>query len=340
MKIQHFKFTLIVLAAFLFVPGKGQQFPVYSQYWTNKFLLNPAVAGHEGYTSFNLTARKQWANLKGSPGTLAVSGQTRLVRSSHISRGKNVVKRRKAMTRGGKVGVGGYIFTDNLGAFNKTGFQGTYAYHIGMNQSQLSFGASLIGLQYHLDKDKMEVENPDYLLDITSTNGYVIDGNFGSYFSAEDFYGGFSVHNLFESFFKLNNRDGSDVKLERQYMLMGGYRYEVDRALFLEPSFNLKFSENVATQLDLNLTAYFNEDYWAGMAYRTGGGSSVSTESLNGRGAAIILYGGVRVDKYFFGYSFDYSLSSIQKYSYGSHEIMAAVRFGDNARRYRWLNRY
>jgi len=28
------------------------------------------------------------------------------------------------------------------------------------------------------------------------------------------------------------------------------------------------------------------------------------------------------------------------KHSYGSHEFMVAIKFGDNARRYRWLNRY
>jgi len=28
------------------------------------------------------------------------------------------------------------------------------------------------------------------------------------------------------------------------------------------------------------------------------------------------------------------------KHTFGSHELMAAVKFGDTARRYRWLNTY
>jgi len=38
---------------------KSQQLPIYSQYMMNSYLLNPAVAGHEGYTSLNLTVREQ-----------------------------------------------------------------------------------------------------------------------------------------------------------------------------------------------------------------------------------------------------------------------------------------
>ena len=121
---------------------------------------------------------------------------------------------------------------------------------------------------------------------------------------------------------------------------MGGYRYDVIDFVYLEPSFNFKFSENVVSQIDLNLSAYFKENYWCGLAYRSGSTSKVSTETLGGKGSSMIIYGGARIDKYFVGYSFDYTFSSIQKRTYGSHEIMLAVRFGDNARRYRWLNRY
>lgn len=337
------KVSKYIIIFFLAISANSfaQQFPIYSQYWTNKFLLNPAVAGHEGYTSINLTARKQWAGLQGAPGTVAISGQTRILRQSHISKRKSPRRRRSSMSRSGRVGVGGYVFSDNLGALNKLGFQGTYAYHLDLRGSQLSFGASLIGLQYKIDKSKIKLEViSDDLINSTSDRGYVIDGNFGVYFSMKELYAGFSTQNLFESYFKLNNREGSDVKMERQYLLMGGYRYDIIDFIYLEPSFNFKLSENVVSQLDFNVTAYFKEDYWAGLAYRTGSGSKIAAETLGGRGSSLIIYGGARIDKFFFGYSLDYTLSSIQKYSYGSHEIMVAVRFGDNARRYRWLNRY
>lgn len=333
--------SVVLFATILSV--KCQQLPIYSQYWTNKFLLNPAVAGHEGYTSVNLTARKQWAGLQDAPGTIALSGQTRLLRKSYVSRGKNPRKRRKWKSRSGRVGYGGYIFNDNIGVFNKLGAQATYAYHINLDRSQLSLGGSLTTMQFKIDKEQIRLNDSyDNTIFATSDRGYFIDGNFGVYFSNKDLYAGFSTQNLSESYIRLNNwdKEAAKVRLERQYQLMGGYRFAAIDFVFVEPSFNLKVAENVVSQLDLNVTAYFKEDYWGGLAYRTGSSSKIATETLGGRGSWFIIYGGARIDKVFFGYSFDYTLSSLQSRTYGSHEIMIAMRFGDNARRYRWLNRY
>ena len=73
----------------------AQQVPLYSQYMMNGFLLNPAVAGSEGYTAINLTAREQWLGLKDAPKTHAVSGQTRILKNSYISKGSNIRKSQK-----------------------------------------------------------------------------------------------------------------------------------------------------------------------------------------------------------------------------------------------------
>ena len=83
----------------------SQQLPQYSQYMMNKFLINPAVAGSEGYTAFNLTAREQWIGLENSPRTFALSAQTRVLKNSFISKGAAVRKKRAAASRGGKIGL-------------------------------------------------------------------------------------------------------------------------------------------------------------------------------------------------------------------------------------------
>jgi type IX secretion system PorP/SprF family membrane protein len=91
---------------------KSQQLPIYSQYMMNSYLLNPAVAGNEGYTSLNLTVREQWLGLKDAPSTYAVSAQTRLLRNSFISRSANIRKRRKVASRSGRVGMAAYVYSD------------------------------------------------------------------------------------------------------------------------------------------------------------------------------------------------------------------------------------
>ena len=61
----------------------SQQLPLYSQYLYNKFLINPAQAGSDGYTSFNATAREQWVGYSGAPKTYSISWQTRILKHGY-----------------------------------------------------------------------------------------------------------------------------------------------------------------------------------------------------------------------------------------------------------------
>jgi type IX secretion system PorP/SprF family membrane protein len=320
----------------------AQQLPVYSQYMMNAFLLDPAVCGHEGYTAVNVTAREQWIGLKDAPGTYAVSYQTRLLKNSYISRSASIRRRKRVMSRSGRVGYGFYAFTDMAGAFNRSGLQGTYAYHIPLNRSQLSFGVSVTGYQFRINEDKISLlDLDDQLLLNTEKSAFIPDANFGVYYTDENLYAGISAMQLFQTPLKMGaDAEGPGFKMIRHYFAMAGYRFEISRDILLEPSFLIKTTERFASQIDINVRTYFKDNYWAGLAWRTGGGYSISEESLNGRGSSAIIMAGVRVDKYYFGYSFDYTFNAIGARSLGSHEIQAAVKFGDNARRYRWLNRY
>jgi type IX secretion system PorP/SprF family membrane protein len=308
---------------------QAQQLPVYSQYMMNGFLLNPAVAGHEGYTAINITAREQWLGLKDAPGTYAVSYQTRLLKNSYISRSASIRKRKRVMSRSGRVGYGFYAFTDMAGAFNRTGLQGSYTYHIPLDRSQLSFGVSLTGYQFRINEDKMKLlDADDQLLLNTEKSAFIL-------------YAGVSAMQLFQTPLKMGaDKEGPGFRMIRHYFITAGYRFELNRDLLMEPSFLFKTTEDFIAQIDVNVKFYMKENYWAGVSYRTGGSYSIDEETMNGKGSAAIIMGGVRVDKYYFGYAFDYTFSAIGARTLGSHEFMAAVKFGDNARRYRWLNRY
>ena len=74
-------FILILIA--IWQVAAAQQLPIYSQYLYNKFLINPAHAGSDGYTSINLTAREQWVGYSGAPRTYSLSWQTRFLKKSY-----------------------------------------------------------------------------------------------------------------------------------------------------------------------------------------------------------------------------------------------------------------
>src|SRR5690606_16063025 len=104
--------VILFLIFVLRVSVSGQQLPVFSQYLYNKFLINPAVAGSDGYTSWNLTAREQWVGYKGAPRTFSFSGQTRLLKRSYILKQSSARKHVFRPKSDGKVGLGGYVFSD------------------------------------------------------------------------------------------------------------------------------------------------------------------------------------------------------------------------------------
>jgi type IX secretion system PorP/SprF family membrane protein len=338
------KKQIITLVAFLICAAglKSQQLPVFSQHMMNNYLINPAIAGHDGLTTFTLTGREQWIGIKDAPASYAFNIHGRMTKSSFISRSPHVRRGWKSASRPKKVGLGANIFTDFNGAFNRTGFQLTYAYHIPLYNSQLSLGFSLTGFQFSLNESKIVLhdEDDEQLLNLRKST-LIPDANAGIYYTNPDFYIGISAMQLFESMLKIPAKEKSlGFKMVRHYFLTTGYRYKIDRNVFIEPSVLLKTTEKFFSQLDINATIYINKQYWGGLSYRTGGNYSLAEESIGGTGSSIIIMGGVKYEKYYLGYSFDYTLSAIGKRSWGSHEIFISAKIGETSRKYRWLNRY
>jgi type IX secretion system PorP/SprF family membrane protein len=324
-RIRILLILLISLQAFWL---RGQQLPVYSQYTFNKFLLNPAAAGSDGYTTINLVAREQWIGFKGTPKTHALTIDSRMLRNSFISKNVSVRKKKRMSSRSGRVGWAAHVFNDHSGPLDRTGFEGTYAYHLRLNEGQLSFGLSGVFYQFKLNKDKViladEVSDP--LIDGNKGTLYIPDANFGVYYTSSSLFGGVSIMQIFQSSIQFGENTGSEYRLKRNYNLMAGYYYELNSDFAIEPSLLLKVPAPSKPQLDINARLYYKQNYWGGLSYRTGN--------------AMIIFMGLRFDRYYVGYAFDYNFNPLMKHTYGSHEFMAAVKFGDTARRYRWLNTY
>jgi type IX secretion system PorP/SprF family membrane protein len=320
-------YIMLLICGFL-LNGHAQQTPVYSQYMLNGFLMNPAVAGSEGYSAVNLTVREQWVGFQDAPSTYSFSFQTRLMRESHISRNKSVKRHKKSPFRGGNVGLGGYVFNHRNGAVNRTGLRLTYAYHLNLDEAQLSFGLSMVGYQYRVDKDRIILENPDgdALFNNLNQAVFIPDADAGVYYTSKTIWAGFSVDQLFESALKFGDTGYDQLVMDRNYHLMGGYDFILNGDWTVGPSTHLKFSENGNMQADISGKVYFKQTYWGGLTYRTG--------------SSMIVGAGVSVDRFVFGYAVDIGLNSIRKSSYGTHEFTFIAKLGDMSRRHRWLTRY
>ncbi|HDP54576.1 MAG TPA: type IX secretion system membrane protein PorP/SprF [Bacteroidetes bacterium] len=326
---------IYILLVFMFIglAARAQQQPIYSQYMMNPYLLNPAIAGYQGITDFNLTAREQWLGYGDGPSTYAISGQTRVLKTSFRNRNRMIKSRVRRRRPSGRVGFGGYIFNDVNGSIRRTGVQGTYSYHIYVRDIQYSAGVSLSAFQFKADVTPGDLYDPsiyDALVQEGKANAdFSPDANVGFLVSGDNFYAGFSATSLFQSSIQFGfGNPESAYRLVRHYYLLGGYKYQERRSDYaFEPSMMLAFTEKLSWSLDLNVKAYYKEDYWAGLSIRTTG--------------TVITMFGMNYQQFYFGYAFDYSWGDITTFNnLGSHEIMVGMRLGDSARRYRWLNRF
>ncbi len=325
-------FSAVVLS-FSIGAAMAQQVPLYSQYIMNGFLINPSLAGRDGYTTVNLTVREQWVGLKGAPSTYAASFQTRILKNSYISKSTSVIRKLVMPTKGGRVGVGGYVFNDNNGIMRRTGIQAAYAYHIPLGTTEdvpntLSFGLAMVAYQYAVNMDGLIYDQNDPLLNSFDRRVFIPDFNFGVSYATTRYFAGFSMTNLLRgslTFADTSSRRRGELG---HYFLTGGIKFPIDDEWIIEPSGFIRSSDLFfkAIQMDLTTRVYYKNDYWAGLSWRTGD--------------ALILLMGLKYDRFYFAYAFDLTLTDIRRQSFGSHELTLAVKFGESARRYHWINAY
>jgi type IX secretion system PorP/SprF family membrane protein len=326
------KKALLIIIIMLGIAGvaKSQQLPVYSQYLYNKFLINPAVAGSNGFTSVNLTIREQWTGYYGSPQTYSLSYQSRLYKKRYTLR-ETIFKRKIYRPKtSGKVGVGFNVFSDINGLVHRTGIMAAYSYHLWLSDdTQLSLGLAGTGYFYKIDQRLIIFEDPDepFLNTDFRKGTFIPDFNFGVYVLNRNYSIGFSAQELMQGFAKIGSDAYKDLRIMRTYYLFGSYDFNLDGTSIIEPSLLVKMSAQLRPQADIGLTYVYDKKIWGGLAYRLSGG-------------AIIANIGVTYEKFFFGYSYDYTMQAIQKATYGSHEFVVAIKFGEGDRKFRWLDRY
>lgn len=307
----------------------SQQTPTYTQFTLNKFVLNPAATGVDGFTTISLVAREDWVGFRGTPKTHTFTIDSRILGDSYIFKKLAVRRNEPQKTRSGNTSWGAYFFSDLNGPIDQTGINGSYGYHIDLGESQLSFGLSLLFFQLRIQGEdfiRADEDLPNPLLPEGKQSIWITDANFGVFYTTQNYYAGYSTIHIFNSAAQFGDKGEGKYRLNRQHNILGGYRFNIDTKLQIEPSVLLKIPEVGITQLDLNVKCSFLTKYWAGLSYRTKATTSI--------------FGGMNYDRYYFGYSFDYKMGDRLPNTYGSHEFIVSARFGDSARRYKWLNSY
>jgi type IX secretion system PorP/SprF family membrane protein len=311
--MRSFKFTscLFLFIFSLTAISKGQEASVFSNYYLSPFIVNPAFTGSSYYPQAVLSVRKQWVGIPDSPGTLLLSGNYRIGTydfydpKGFVNKGKLKLKDR--------LGLGAAIYRDKSGPAENTGGVISYAYHSEINaKDELSFGMSVIGTYYSFKSSMLEPDDPDdpYLFS-GNDNTFRFNFNVGALYHSSTYFFGISAAKILPDHYSINE----PLTMDPSFFLMGGYKYKINTLFSIEPSLTLKKLGSESISVDLFTKLYVKRINWIALSYST-------TGELN------FMFGVHLVKMVYAGYAYEYSLSKISQYSYGTHEIYLGINLG------------
>jgi type IX secretion system PorP/SprF family membrane protein len=142
----------------------------------------------------------------------------------------------------------------------------------------------------------------------------------GIYYYGKRHYLGISTPRLVKN--KINLAADQQALQENHYYLFGGIVIKLNPAINMRPSFIVKYVNNAPLSIEANLSFLFYDKIWIGGMYR-----HKAAAGLN------IMY---NVNQNFrIGYAYDYQLTSLQKFSVGSHELMVSYDLRSKAKGYK-----
>jgi type IX secretion system PorP/SprF family membrane protein len=295
-KIIYTSISFLMLIAFA-KESYAQQDAMYTQYMFNTLAINPAYAGSRNVVSATALYRNQWTGYDGAPKTSTFSID--------------------APINDKKIGLGLQVFNDRLGITNTTGLVLSSAYRIRMEKGTLSFGLQGSANHRRADYTQVKLDQAGSSVD-PAFQEFVSRTTFnlgtGVYYNSDNFYVGLSAPELLPA--KFGSQSSSNrSKQEIHLFLMAGFVASLSDDLKLKPSILIKEVKGAPIEGDLNATFWIKNVLGIGGSYRTNADVSGLLE--------IQATPQIRI-----GYSYDHSITKLQSFNSGSHEIMLRYEFG------------
>jgi type IX secretion system PorP/SprF family membrane protein len=275
----------------------SQKAPLQSQYMFNSVALNPAFTGNEGVFSIIGSYRSQWVGFPGAPQTEFLTAHAPL---------KDL-----------KSAFGLQVYADKIGAENNNGVFGSYSYKLKLNRSSnLVFGiAGGVNFYTSYENSLISTDNNDDIINNNVINYTAPDFSFGMHYFTKRLFINLSIPN-----FLSQNYENNKIRLVNDFnrynlLLGGGYLITFKNSkVELKPSFLLRYHYQNPIQFDINLMAKVHKNFSFGFSYRY-------IESI------ILLLKVKITNQLSFMYSYGMPLTTINKVSYGSHEISLKYNF-------------
>ncbi len=295
----------LLLVCFSYGMSVAQQDPQFSQYMYNGLFINPAAAGVENRTRFQVLYRSQWTGYQSTFSSITPNGDGPggAPNTAVISLSTPILRLRS--------GFGFYIVSDKLGPQTNTQAQVAYAYQYPIGKGKLSIGLRAGMYTQALDFNRFRPIDPndDVLQNKTGRESQIRpDFALGVLYNSEKFYGGLSVNHLTRAQFNFGG--GLKNPLNRHIYITAGYYYDLTYQIVLTPSVLFKSDFNT-TSFELSTVATYNQKFSAGLSFRQGDAISLLM------GASLLKDNSLRI-----GYAFDYVIKAKTVKQPTSNEIM------------------
>lgn len=295
---------IIIFFSLLFGIGIGgelfaQQISFSSQYYTNRFVTNPAFTGNKTFSNAFIGHRSQWVNVKGAPQT------------SYFTMDAPVKEK--------NVGLGLKICSYSTDIIRQVGAFATYSYKIKVNtENDLYFGLAMGMLDNKIDyasavmRDK---DDPFFVLQ--QQNKTVFSADLGIAYTWKKLEAGFAIPQILGN----NVKYGTDVGYIRHFNLarhyQGSVKYEFDvvkeKQITAFPLIMVRAVKGAPFQFDINAVIDWKKMGWFGITYHSN--------------YAIAISAGVRYKNLSLGYAYDLGMSPIKSYTGSSTEFLLGYVF-------------
>jgi type IX secretion system PorP/SprF family membrane protein len=290
---------ILILFAWCSADTLAQQIPLYSQYYLNPFVYNPARTGDRGNLHANLTYRTQWTDIKGAPETYAATLD-------------GAIKDRKA-------GFGALFYADNISFFRRFGGYFSYAYHIKIKEEHiLSLGLAAGVMQTTINQSEAYTDQPNDPVLATLNRGVGFDASSGINYRYKGLNIGFSIPQMFQtSLSYLNNKDiPLNYRLSRHYLINTSYNIDIKEGMFfIEPMAYFRISSGKQFQVDVGAKFQYKNLAWIGLMYRSGYAFTP--------GVGFNIH-----DRLTLGYAYDFAINDLRTRAGATHEAFLGIKFG------------
>ncbi|MFM6935215.1 MAG: PorP/SprF family type IX secretion system membrane protein [Flavobacteriales bacterium] len=275
----------------------AQSDPSFRRNQFSALLVNPAQAGANAYDNVSLLASKSYVGFTGAPKTIAGVGNFRLFKN---------------------FGLGVSAFNDQLGPINTTRASVDFAYHLKLSSKwKMSLGLRGSASSINIDLPSLtttQLQDPH--MQSVLSSGTNFDAGWGLLVYSKNLYFGLSQPRLMNT--KFINANVTDYVEGKSFVSYLGGDFNLNKLWSIRPVAMVRYVKALPTLIDISTTFTYKEMLDLGLNYQYG--SNVG-----------VIVGHEVNKKLYIGYNYTYPISSLNRISSQSHEVVIRLKLNSNS---------